>query len=245
MASDQGDDPSIARLAAASMGVGRTLWRHQGDWDTIQLTAFARNDWPLSLGVARHAAHRSPRRRAMNPSWHRLGRWVLEIQDQGLAAAAEAQILRGAFDSLLLLTWPLSGGAATSSEALSYLVSGLFLVTEPDRLRLALLGGQAVGFPAPGALVQTWGAGQLNTLMTPCAGRSPGTNGLAALTAIDLEAQAWWQSDPGAAGRRHLAYLEKRRHRIIKEQATKAGSQCSEPPRPSVSRILSRLSRWS
>lgn len=129
--------------------------------------------------------------------------WVLTDPERNPIAWAELQVFHRRFKSAFLFV----GGEFTShlthsdqQKGLSFLISGLTILTRPDVLTLVAPHTESV------SALEDLGWGHLRELVTPL----KGTCTFAKMASLSIDPHDWWQLGNAKEDQRQLTYLEKR-----------------------------------
>src|SRR5688500_5534447 len=126
----------IARFFTNSLTTKEFKWLHQEAWNEQQLDYFAAERATPPTGLAKDPPFETGRKR-LPPVL--AGRWALEFEKDVPVAWAEVWAFERKFGILHLNVSPCTapgGWSGASLEALSFLISGIFLMSGADLLRL-------------------------------------------------------------------------------------------------------------
>jgi hypothetical protein len=203
-------------------------WLHTEAWNDDKNAHFVAFRQAPPLGAFAGVPYESGRRRTP-PTL--VGRWLLEDEGGAPLAAVEAQGYWRGFRSLHVL---ISDCAAPGGwqgewlEALSFMVSGLFILTEADVVRLLPTGSAG----AEQLLASDFGVAM--PVWTPFRAAAP--IGGQWLTTVVCDSSGWWQRPIAQRDRAALTYIEKRRDMADRMEQL-------ENSRPRRGGILTRLTR--
>ena len=160
------------------------------------------------------------------------GRWLLNLTDGPELLAAEVQLIETKFKCLWVFVSAPEAGAWEQSildDALTFLISSLFLMAQADQLKLVSWSGAAHASLSQLSCVTE------RQLWTPyeSMARLAGSDDAVKLTALIIDPTDWWQEPFAAKLRVKLSYLERR-----------ATSAEEKSPCPTPKRKRSWLRPW-
>jgi len=137
------------------------------------------------------------------------GRWLLNLTDGPELLAAEVQLIETKFKCLCLFVSAPEAGACEQpilDDALTFLISSLFLMTQADQLKVLSWSGKANGSLSQLSCVTE------RQLWTPyeSMARLAGSDDAVKMTALIIDPIDWWQEPFAAKLRDKLSYLERR-----------------------------------
>lgn len=224
---------SIPRFAVSSLTTREFRWLHPEAWNDEHKERFlALRQGPASGLYAPppfvHARRRIPPMK--------VGQWLLETDDGGVLAVVEAEVLQSHFNTLQIVVSKCCGDLGwrepLATRALSFVISGLAIMTKADVVRVVPLtraiAAELAGFG--------WGTTQeVEAFVAQSATLVPFR-----LKTLTIDPHQWWEVEPGKSDRVALGYLEKR----IKFEDEK-NEKPERRQRPGLFGLLSKLIRWN
>lgn len=202
-----GYDVMIPRFAATSLTTKSFRWLHTEAWNDAHMVAFMQFRQAPPVTLFSSLPFEKIRRQTPPAT---IGRWILDDSEGRSIAGVEVQGYWRGFTGLHVVV---SDCAATGGwhgewlDALSFMLSGLLLMTNADYARLLPIGtvgaSQLIASDL-GTVSQVWTplTGEAR-LVTPTAGRKVAT--------VTFDPATWWQRPTAQRDRVALGYLEKRR----------------------------------
>ena len=203
-----GYDLMIPRFPATSLTTKAFRWMHTEGWNDEHMVAFARFRQAPPLGLFSPLPFEKSRRQ---PPAAIIGRWLLDDAQGQPIGAIEVQGYWRGFTGIHVLVSDCSAPGGWTGEwldALSFMLSGLLLMTSADYARLLPLSDDAARQLVAsdfGAVKPIWTPlSGVARLLTPAAGQTVAT--------VTFDPGTWWERPTAKRDRVALAYLEKRRH---------------------------------